>query len=236
MTDRMVMHDSRRFHMSEMHRYSRVLIAAMLFLPLSAALLDAENSTEAALRVTAILEQNCANAGCHGGADAYHFDVRNPSTLLDAKVIQPGNAGGSEMIRRLEAGLMPLGGYKGQPGVKLPETDIQELKRWIDAGAPLPPRPSIVARPFIPESQILAAIIRDLKVAPKADRLFLRYFSMANLSNAADVSANELPMYRSALSKLVNHLSWQKEVAEPSEIDEDATLLRIDLRKYRWTA
>src|SRR5262245_37425445 len=71
----------------------------------------------------AILEQNCGNSGCHGGSNPYRFDVHNPATLLEAKVVQPGNAAGSEMIRRLEAGVMPLGGYNGQPGVKLPDQD-----------------------------------------------------------------------------------------------------------------
>ena len=182
-----------------------------------------------------ILEQNCG--GCHGGSDPYSFDVRDPASLLVARVIQSGNASGSELIRRLEAGIMPLGGYKGQRGVKLPAEDIQILREWIDAGGPESARlPRRVQRQFISESQVLTAIIRDLVSAPEADRPYLRYYSLANLWNSRDVEESELELYRMALSKLVNHLSWKKEIAQPRPLGSENTVLRIDLRNYGWTA
>src|SRR5207247_10628721 len=142
-------------------------------------------------------QQNCGDSGCHGGADRYSFDVRDPASLLAAKVIQSGDASGSELIRRLEAGIMPLGGYKGQRGAKLPAEDIQILRQWIDAGGPESARlPRRVQRPFISESQVLAAIIRDLLSAPEADRPYLRYYSLANLWNSRDVEESELEWYR----------------------------------------
>ena len=184
-----------------------------------------------------ILEQNCGNLGCHGGPDPYSFDVRDPASLLTAKVIQSGNASGSELIRRLEAGIMPLGGYKGQRGVKLPAEDIQILRQWIDAGGPESARlPRSVQRQFISESQVLAAIVRDLVSAPEADRPYLRYYSLANVWNSMDVEESELELYRMALSKLVNHLSWKREVTQPRQLGSESTVLRIDLRNYGWTA
>src|SRR5437667_7835679 len=90
---------------------------------------------DTALKAISILEQNCGNSGCHGGPDAYSFNVHIPSSLIEAKVVAPGNAADSELIRRVEAGIMPLGGYEGQPGAKLPPEDIQTLRQWIDAGA-----------------------------------------------------------------------------------------------------
>jgi len=188
-------------------------------------------------RALTILQQNCGNLGCHGGPDPYSFDVRDPASLLAAKVIQSGDASGSELIRRLEAGIMPLGGYKGQRGAKLPAEDIQILRQWIDAGGPESARlQRRVQRPFISESQVLAAIIRDLLSAPEADRPYLRYYSLANLWNSRDVEESELELYRMALSKLVNHLSWKKEIAQPRPLGSENTVLRIDLRNYGWTA
>src|SRR3954452_9081735 len=78
-------------------------------------------------KALSILEQNCGNDSCHGGPDAYRFDVRRPETLVDAQVIKPGRSSDSELIHRVEAGIMPLGGYRGQPGAKLPSNDIQVL-------------------------------------------------------------------------------------------------------------
>ena len=211
-----------------------------VLLPMSVMLLQfhgfSQTSPDLNSKALSILQQNCGNSGCHGGADPYSFDLRDPASLLAAKVIQPGNATGSELIRRLEAGIMPLGGYKGQRGAKLPPEDIQILRQWIDAGGPeLASRAVKLQRPFISESQVLAAIIRDLESASKADRPYLRYYSMANLWNSVDVEEAELDLYRMALSKLVNHLSWEKEITRPRELGFDNTLLRIDLRNYGWT-
>jgi hypothetical protein len=92
----------------------------------------AQPADEIAVKAFAVLETNCANAGCHAGPGYYSFDVKNPSTLRVAKVIQAGKADDSEIIRRVESGAMPLGGSK------LPAADIAILRQWIDAGAPVP--------------------------------------------------------------------------------------------------
>src|SRR5262249_6266600 len=111
------------------------------------------------------------------------------------------------------------------------------LRQWIDAGGPESARlPRSVQRQFISESQLLAAIIRDLVSAPDADRPYLRYYSLANLWNSVDVEESELELYRMALSKLVNHLSWEKETTQPRQLGFENTVLRIDLRNYGWTA
>src|SRR5215470_2753557 len=135
-----------------------------------------------------VLQQNCGNESCHGGPDAYRFDVGNPSTLVEAGVVKPGRSADSEVIRRVEGGIMPLGGYKGQPGAKLPPEDIRILRDWIDAGAPIPAERSTSSRrPFVSESQILEAILNDLQSAHQDERPYLRYFALVNLWNSPDM-------------------------------------------------
>src|SRR5437867_12771421 len=51
-----------------------------------------------------------------------------------------------------------------------------------------------------------------------------------------DVEESELELYRMALSKLVNHLSWKREITQPRQLGSESTVLRIDLRNYGWTA
>jgi hypothetical protein len=197
----------------------------------------AQSADEIAVKAFAVLETNCANAGCHAGPGYYSFDVKDPSTLSVAKVIQAGKADDSEMIRRVESGAMPLGGYKGQAGTKLPAADIAVLRRWIDAGAPAPAvvAPIAEARPFISEQQLLMAIRRDLQAAPARDRPFLRYFSFAHIWNRTDVPESDLAAYPFALSKLVHHLSWERAITEPKPVGTETALLRIDVRDYGWT-
>src|SRR5262245_1815613 len=149
------------------------LVVGSVILPIfgTSRAVSAQTPNDLNTRALTILQQNCGNSGCHGGSDPYSFDVREPASLLAAKVVEVGNAAGSDLIGRLEAGVMPMGGYKGQAGVKLPSEYIQTLKQWIDAGGPQSAsRPKNVQRQFIPESQVLAAITRDLESARSADR------------------------------------------------------------------
>src|SRR6266478_3065339 len=44
-----------------------------------------------------------------------------------------------------------------------------------------------------------------------------------------------LESYRMALSKLVNSLSWGRRVVKPVALDPSETILRIDLRDYKWS-
>ena len=184
----------------------------------------------------AVLQQNCGNDSCHGGPDAYRFDVRNPSTLVKTGVVKPGRSADSEVIRRVEAGIMPLGGYKGRPGAKLPPEDIRILREWIDAGAPVPAEYSAASRRrFVSEPEILVAILNDLESANEADRPYRRYFALANLWNCPDVQDSDIEAARAALSKLANHLSWQREIVKPTALGPESLVFRIDLREYAWT-
>jgi len=211
------------------------LAAAACVLAAKPGVTFAEPSDDLAAQALAILETNCASSGCHGGAGYYRFDARDIGSLRDAGVITIGNAGESEIIRRVESGAMPLGGYKKQLGARLPAAEIAVLRRWIDAGAPSAAARVAEARPVISEEQILSAILRDLKATPARDRAFLRYFSFTNIWNRPDVLGNELTAYPLALSKLVHHLSWERNITQPKPLGPENTVLRIDLRDYGWT-
>src|SRR5207253_1081319 len=71
----------------------RTLMALLLIsLFLSASRGFGQTPPELNSKALTILQQNCGNLGCHGGPDPYSFDVRDPASLLAAKVIQAGNA------------------------------------------------------------------------------------------------------------------------------------------------
>ena len=65
------------------------------------------------------------------------------------------------------------------------------------------------------------------------DRPSARYFTLTHLYNAGE-SPEALEAYRTALSKLVNSLSWGFEIIKPEPIDDAKTILYIDLRDYEW--
>jgi len=85
--------------------------------------------------VQPILQKSCL--GCHGvGAKLGNLDLRTREAALKGGVrgasLAPGNAAKSVLYHLVSGARAPL----MPPGGKLPASDIQKLKRWIDGGAP----------------------------------------------------------------------------------------------------
>ena len=176
-----------------------------------------------------IFEQNCLN--CHGehGAFTEAIVIEHPS-LIETRSVVPRNPGASELFQRLidkrPERRMPL----GQPA--LSRTAVDTIRRWILAGAPNW-EASQQAAAFISPRVMLETVEKHLNSLPPFDRTYTRYFTMTHLYNAGETS-EALRAYRRALSKLVNSLSWGREIIIPKPIDPQATIFTIDLRDYEW--
>src|ERR1051326_19611 len=90
-------------------------------------------------------------------------------------------------------------------------------------------------RPVVSESQILGSILNDLQSAGDQDRPYFRYYSLGNLWNNPEIELAELDLDRKAVSRLVNHLSWRRDITVPRTVGPENLILRIDLRDYGWT-
>ncbi|MEW6211738.1 MAG: hypothetical protein AB1631_25500 [Acidobacteriota bacterium] len=196
-------------------------VACALIVPLAAA-----DVRELALRARSVLNQRCFQ--CHGldGAARKNVFVLDRARLISSRVVTPGDEN-SLLLNVIERDAMP------PTDEKLSAEEKSAIRRWILAGAPAWDDPS--PRAFISETAILSAISYDLSRAGERSRPFLRYFSLAHLYNAG-ASSEELDAYRAALSKLINSLSWHREITPPAPVDASKTIYRIDLRDYQWTA
>lgn len=176
----------------------------------------------------AVLQKNCA--GCHGDTGfAKSYMLLDRAAMIKAGKVAPGNAAESLLYKRITGAVEPV---MPSGSAKLPETDIATIKRWIDEGAPdwkLPP----ASGRFISNDDVISAIERDLaSTGNDTSRRFFRYFTLTNLYNNGDT---KLATYRAALFKLINSLSWDREITLPTIIDREQTVLRIDIREYDWT-
>ena len=93
-----------------------------------------------------------------------------------------------------------------------------------------------ISRPdtgFITTNAMLETIENHVKTLSARDKTFARYFSLTHLYNAGETT-EALQAYRRALSKLINSLSWGRDVVIPKPIDAEETLFYIDLRDYEW--
>ena len=153
------------------------------------------------------------------------------TALIENETVVPGNPAGSEFYRRLvETSVerrMPL----GQPPLSPAAIDI--IRRWIQMGAPDWEGTSESQGTFITSEKMLNSIGSHLDSLPSFDRTFARYFTITHLYNAGE-TPEALHAYQRALSKLVNSLSWGREVIKPQPIDPEETVFYIDLRDYEW--
>lgn len=172
----------------------------------------------------AILQTHCA--ACHDGGKTkggFGF-VLDRDKLVGRNLVTPGKPELSDLFLRVKSGEMPPASAKQRPS----PAEIDVLRKWIDSGAVSfdPPR----ATPLTP-SELNAAILADLERLDPRQRRFTRYLTLAQ-----DANTKHADTAREAAGKLLNSLSWHPRITLPEPVDAARTLLRIDLRAYKWTA
>ncbi len=208
-------------------RYLPIVI--LICVGLAFATADAQENL--AQEAYAVFEQSCLI--CHGPHGSYteKLVIQSSQELINTGKVIPGNPDSSIFYQRLietaAEKRMPL----GQP--PLPPAAIQTIRQWIQAGAPdwnVFDRTDIN---FITTEEMLETIENHLQSLDTFDRAFARYFTSTHLYNAGETTET-LRAYQRALSKLVNSLSWGREVTNPQPIDSEKTIFYIDLRDYEW--
>jgi serine/threonine-protein kinase len=79
----------------------------------------------------------------------------------------------------------------------------------------------------------LQSILNDVRQLPAEQRRSVRYFSLVHVLNAG-TTREELVQYRDALAKVVNHLSWQRDLVRPVAIEPTRTVYRVDIHALGW--
>ena len=206
--------------------FSLLVVSALVVLGFGTA--DAQQNL--AQQAYGIFEQNCLK--CHGEHGAFTEEIIIEHTaLIETGAVVPRKPGASDLYQRLiEKRLerrMPL----GQP--PLTPAAIDTIRRWILAGAPNWADTTESDSPFITAKEMLETIEKHVNSLAPFDRTYARYFTMTHLYNAGE-RAEARHAYQRALSKLVNSLSWGREVTIPQAIDPEETIFYIDLRNYEW--
>ena len=207
----------------------KFLVFSMLFLFI-VAVSGVEAQQNLAEEAYAIFEQSCII--CHGENGAYRESLLiEHKALIDGGAVIPGNPDDSVFYQRLIetdiAKRMPL----GQPPLA-PEA-IETIRQWIAVGAPdwdAIPKP---IPDFITNDTLLETIENHVNSLSARDKSFARYFTLTHLYNIGE-TAETLNAYRRALSKLINSLSWGRNVVKPHPIDAEQTVFYVDLRDYEW--
>ncbi len=178
---------------------------------------------------TALLRERCLR--CHGEAFRGNprLDFSDVQTLYDESVLVAGDPEASAIYQRVRDEEMP-------EDAPLDDADKDLLRRWIQAGAPVPQRtasrsPGRALRSLEDE---ISDIRRDLTSLSEVDQTFRRYLTIRPLHNNLGFGDAQLDRARSAIAKLVNSVSRSSEIIVPRAIDPQETLFGIDLRDYEW--
>lgn len=207
-------------------------LAFVIGLCLTSSPAHAQESGQAgvAKEARAILKVTCHR--CHGedgtveGGFSYVLDRQQ---LVSRKQIVPSASAKSRLIRRIQSGEMPPEGETPT----LTKEQIATLVKWVEAGAPDFDQPRR-ARKFIAATDMIDTMAADLAQRAEPDRQFTRYLTLTHLYNAGR-SDDELQSYNHGITKLVNSLSWGRRVVAPVLLGSPPTILRIDIRDYKWS-
>ena len=190
---------------------------------------------------------------CHGGPNDQGTrltDVLDPKVLLanpanpkKLAYLVPGDP--EKSLAWVMAGKAPFRMPPDDAERQPPAAERKILETWIQAGAPFP-RAAGRTPAFIDDAAVLTAIrdhLRDTTKVPPADRPFQRFLTLVNLHNNSTIGDETIRIHRAAVSKLLNSLSWQADIAVPRAIDPGpgpgpgpSVILNIDIRAFGWDA
>jgi len=199
---------------------------------------DAAKQAELASQAYGILKNRCYR--CHGGEKKIEgIDVLDRNLLTanlagrdedPRSLIVPGKPDDSELWYPIEDERMPKEGSKEARSMTAEERAT--LKEWIEAGAPFPER---TIREFVTTRTILQAMRDHLFKAKADDRAYQRFFTLTHLYNNARVTEDDLRLYAAGLSKLINSLSYERQIVLPKLIEgTSGTVFVVDLRDLGW--
>lgn len=187
-----------------------------------------------------ILKSRCYR--CHGGsAKQAGIDVLSRENLFQERgetgakfaFIVPGKVDESQLLDTIDGGADSYMPKEGSPEAKaMTDAEKQLLQDWVAAGAEFP---RVETRPFISETQTLEAMRDYLLKVNADDRRNVRFYTFTHLYNNPMVSELDLRLYRAALSKVVNSLSWSRDIFLPKPLPNtgDAVYV-INMQDLGW--
>lgn len=191
---------------------------------------EGETPADLAAKARRVLKARCWQ--CHNGDNSTGgaINILNDAEMIDSGYIESGSPDDSHIMQLIMEERMPPSWVKDRMPIK--EANI--LRAWITAKTPKFPKPKL--RPFIGQLEVLTQIRDYLRGADHEDRPYLRFYTLHNIYNNPQYFLEELHLYRAALSKTLNSVSWTPRISVPRAIDQQGLTFVIDIRDYDWHA
>ncbi len=193
-----------------------------------------------AARAAVVLGQHCLR--CHGPdvQKVPGLNVRDRNSLavelLEGRTnpfVAIGSPENSTLWEIIESDEMPP---ESQP--RMSDEEKETIRAWIADGAKPFPRIDNT-RPFVSEQTLHQAMHEYLRKIRDDEGTIAcknqRFFSFAHIHNNRNITNEDLKLFKGALAKLLNSLTWEAEIVAPVPVDEQETLFAIDMRDLGWT-
>lgn len=201
------------------------------------------SADELDVEVARIFESKCSM--CHDalGEDAAAGDVGfllQFDKLIEDQIYVDTESPADSYLLEIVPDTMPKSRMRDIKGNgPLSEQELASFRRWVARGGPSAEyleRIDQTSRPLIRHEDVTKTIVADLQKRTGHDLRNSRYLTIDNLHNLSDIDSKQLELYRAAIVKMLNSLSWEPDVVAVEPIDEHQTIYRIDLRQMGWTA
>jgi serine/threonine-protein kinase len=193
-----------------------------------------------AAAVKEIFRAHCLE--CHGGsATRAGVKILDRNALVDKNAaIVPKRPDESPLFQLIASAEEPFMPPKSRPRLN-PEA-VDAVRRWIADGAPAFPADEPVPaekdkdkalQDVVGVDYVLKSILEDVRRLKRDDKPYVRYFSINHILTGG-ATKEALELYREALAKAINHLSYESELVRPRSVEASNTVFAIDLRKLGW--
>jgi formylglycine-generating enzyme required for sulfatase activity len=216
-----------------------LLPAAVRSQPATAAGAEGQRLAAAALK---IFEEHCAR--CHGAAATRKRG--GIGYITDLAAVAQGEVKKGKLVdlaapekSRVYSVIAVEKTMPDDTDEPLPKAVGDAVLAWIQAGAPPLEERGHARRKFIPNDDLLDAVLKDLLSVQRSNRRRVagtRYLTLTHLhNNDAEVSPEKLALYRRGLAKLVNSLTRVPAIVrlEPVAGSEES-VFRLHLDDLEW--
>ena len=174
-----------------------------------------------------VMVNRCYNCHGLGGEAEGRFSMNlSPDALVKAGLLDPEHPENSLIYQRPSRGEMPP-----DPIPHLNGNELGEIRSWIGSMKAAPVVP--LSNTALSRDQVYKKMRAVMSASSSSAADGLRFFSLVEEKRAGRTD-EELNLYRQALARTLNSLTWKPRLVQPAPVDGSGLLLSVNIKDLGW--